>query len=135
MTQQEFYNRTGVLPDADEWWTIHDNYMAFNGDKNQFCRAWKRANLARVRHEKQARIEAEQIEVAKRYAMKLWERLHRIVCSNGGSTLRIAEVATSRQMEALKTLGINTEHFCADPEGTALCSSVYYTLTDCMAKW
>lgn len=133
MTQQEFYNRTGVQPTADEWWGIHDNYLSFNGDKGQFCRAWKRANLARVKHEKQARIEAARIEVAKRYAMKLWERLHRII--RGGSTLRISEVATPRQMEAMKTLGIDTRRFCADPEGTALCSSVYYKLNWEMEKW
>lgn len=133
MTQQEFYNRTGVLPTAEEWWAIHDNYLTFNGDKNQFCRAWKRANLARVKREKQARIEAAKIEIAKRYAMKLWERLHRII--RGGSTLRISEVATPRQMEAMKTLGIDTRRFCADPEGTACCATVYYTLTEQMARW
>jgi len=135
MTQQEFYNRTGVLPTAEEWWDIHDNYLSFNGDKNQFCRAWKRANLARVKREKQARIEAARIEEAKRYAMKLWERLRRRICSSGGSTLRIAEVATPRQMKAMKTLGIDTRRFCADPEGTALCGSVYYKLIWEMEKW
>lgn len=133
MTQQEFFVRTGVQPTAEEWWNIHDNYISFNGDKNQFCRAWKRANLARVKHDKQARIEAAKIEVAKRYAMKLWERLHRI--TRGGSTLRIAEVATPRQMKAMKTLGIDTRRFCADPEGTALCDSVYYKLNWEMEKW
>lgn len=135
MTQQEFFVRTGVQPTAEEWWAIHDNYLSFNGDKNQFCRAWKRANLARVKHEKQARIEAARIEVAKRYAMKLFERLRHRICSGGGSTLRVAAVATPRQMEACKTLGIDTRRFCADPEGTEFCSSVYYTLTDRMAKW
>lgn len=133
MTQQEFFVRTGVQPTAEEWWHINDNYLAFDGDKNQFCRAWKRANLARVKREKQARIEAAKIEIAKRYAMKLWERLHRI--TSGASTLRIAEVATPRQMEAMKTLGIDTRRFCADPEGTACCATVYYTLTEQMARW
>lgn len=55
MLQSEFYDRTGVLVGGDEWWEINRQYNAFNGNKDAFCRAWMKANPARVQEVKDRR--------------------------------------------------------------------------------
>ena len=40
----EFIDRTGYQPTADEYAAIEKEYYHFKGDKDQFCRAWCKAN-------------------------------------------------------------------------------------------
>lgn len=51
MTRQEFTDRTNYTPSWNEFETIHDNYMEFNGDKDQFCRLWKKVNAATIKEQ------------------------------------------------------------------------------------
>lgn len=44
MLVSEFIDRTGYRPDADEYKAIEREYNSFRGDKDQFCRAWGKAN-------------------------------------------------------------------------------------------
>lgn len=41
MTKQEFIKRTGYSPkSAEEFWNIHDEYMASLEEKDVWCKAW-----------------------------------------------------------------------------------------------
>lgn len=44
MLVQEFINRCGYQPTAEEWEQITWAYMAHSGDKDEFCREWSRLN-------------------------------------------------------------------------------------------
>lgn len=44
MLVQEFIDRTGYKPSAEEYADIEQAYYVFDGDKDAFCRAWSRAN-------------------------------------------------------------------------------------------
>lgn len=44
MLVSEFIDRTGYQPSAAEYAEIERAYYVFAGDKDQFCRAWKKAN-------------------------------------------------------------------------------------------
>ena len=44
MMMSEFYERTGYTPSYDEYKFIEDSYYEFAGDKNEFCKWWKKAN-------------------------------------------------------------------------------------------
>lgn len=44
MLVSEFIDRTGYRPSADEYAEIEEAYYVFEGDKDQFCRAWVKAN-------------------------------------------------------------------------------------------
>jgi hypothetical protein len=49
MTQQEFIDRTGLTPTAEEFATIHRIYMACATlDKNEFCRDYKKHGMSRI---------------------------------------------------------------------------------------
>lgn len=49
MTQQEFTNRTGLTPTAEEFATIHRIYMACATlDKDEFCRDYKKHGMSRI---------------------------------------------------------------------------------------
>lgn len=43
MLMQEFIDRTGYTPDDEEYGLIEQSYYDFNGDKDEFCSAWKKA--------------------------------------------------------------------------------------------
>lgn len=43
------------MPTAEEYARIEEQYYAFPGDKDAFCRAWKRANPAAVNAAKEAK--------------------------------------------------------------------------------
>lgn len=42
MTQQEFTDRTGIVPTTEEFARIHSIYMSTTLDKDQFCKDWKK---------------------------------------------------------------------------------------------
>lgn len=44
MLVQEFIDRTGYKPSAEEYAEIEQAYYVFKGDKDAFCRAWSKAN-------------------------------------------------------------------------------------------
>ncbi len=41
MTQQEFTERTGLRPSAQDFEDVHAIYMNTNMDKDKFCKEWK----------------------------------------------------------------------------------------------
>lgn len=44
----EFIDRTGYQPTAEEYAAIEKEYYHFKGDKDQFCRAWCKANTTKA---------------------------------------------------------------------------------------
>lgn len=48
MTQQEFFDRTMVTVNEQEFLAIHIVYMTSDLDKDAFCKAWCKMNAARV---------------------------------------------------------------------------------------
>lgn len=43
MMMSEFIERTGYQPSAEEYSFIEDSYYEFNGNKDEFCKWWKKA--------------------------------------------------------------------------------------------
>lgn len=102
MLQSEFYDRTGVLVGGDEWWEINRQYNAFNGNKDAFCRAWIKANPARVQEVKDRRAVA-------KVRGKLIEIKCELLCKYGEGKvweLKADEVLNKRQANWLKKLGL-----------------------------
>ncbi len=60
MTKQEFTERTGYQPTAQEFETINNIYMATDDDKDTFCANWVKINIRLVRWQKKARTNIEQ---------------------------------------------------------------------------
>ena len=48
MLISEFIDRTGYQPTAEEYAEIEKEYYHFKGDKDQFCRAWSKANPSKA---------------------------------------------------------------------------------------
>lgn len=48
MTQQEFFNRTNVKVNEDEFWAINAMYNYCEVGKDEFCKMWCKMNPARV---------------------------------------------------------------------------------------
>ena len=44
MLVSEFIDRTGYRPTADEYAEIEEAYYVFEGNKDEYCRAWVKAN-------------------------------------------------------------------------------------------
>ena len=59
MTQQEFFNRTGVEVSNNEFFAIHEVYCNSDLDKDDFCKMWCKMNQSRVKAAKADRIEAQ----------------------------------------------------------------------------
>lgn len=135
MTQQEFYSRTGVEVDANEFWAIHETYCLSALNKDEFCLVWCKMNRPRVLQARQERKERAEMQVAIGRALKLFDRLYYIVnCERKGYSVRVGEVATKTQLQALRKLGIQTYYYCTDSEGTQWCGTVFQNLCDKMAK-
>lgn len=43
MMMSEFIERTGYEPSYDEYKLVEDSYYEFDGDKDEFCKWWKKA--------------------------------------------------------------------------------------------
>ena len=48
MTQQEFFNRTNVKVNEDEFWAINAMYNYCEVGKDEFCKMWCKMNQSRV---------------------------------------------------------------------------------------
>ena len=62
MTQQEFFNRTGVEVSNDEFFSIHEVYCNSELDKDEFCKMWCKMNPNRVKEAKVERMLKEKDE-------------------------------------------------------------------------
>lgn len=62
MLREEFIDRTGFEPMGDEYNDIQTDYLMFNGDKDDFCREWKKSGKAK----KLMRERADKIEELRR---------------------------------------------------------------------
>lgn len=68
MLYEEFIALTGYCPSYEEYVRIERNYMAFDGDKQTFCKAWVMVNSATVEQykadiERLSKMEAKEIEL------------------------------------------------------------------------
>lgn len=70
MLISEFIERTGYQPTADEYAVIENEYNNFNGDKDSFCRAWKRVNPTKAGQIERERKKAERTEKVFQIALK-----------------------------------------------------------------
>lgn len=70
MLLSEFIQRTGYQPTADEYAVIENEYNNFNGDKDAFCRAWKRVNPTKAGQIERERKKAERTEKVFQIALK-----------------------------------------------------------------
>lgn len=70
MLVSEFIDRTGYMPSAEEFAVIENEYNNFNGDKDAFCRAWKRVNPTKAGQIERARKKAERTEKVFQIALK-----------------------------------------------------------------
>ena len=57
MLQEEFEAMTGFKTTPDEYKEIEQQYYEFDGDKVQFCEAWKESEMGEVAAARQKRIE------------------------------------------------------------------------------
>lgn len=58
MTQQEFFQRTGVQLSSDEYWTINEQYNESSLNKDEYCKLWMKLNPKRVEEAKMAQKKA-----------------------------------------------------------------------------
>lgn len=69
MMMSEFTERTGFEPTAEEYAEIEEQYYSFDGDKDAFCRHWKRTvgveGICKARAEKIAQLRATMLETEK----------------------------------------------------------------------
>ena len=70
MLVSEFITRTGYQPTVDEYAEIENEYNNFNGDKDAFCRAWKRVNPTKAGQIERARKKIEREEKVFNIALK-----------------------------------------------------------------
>lgn len=70
MLISEFIARTGYQPTAAEYAVIENEYNNFNGDKDKFCRAWKRVNPTKAGQIERERKKAERTEKVFQIALK-----------------------------------------------------------------
>ena len=71
MTQQEFFNRTGVEVSNDEFWAINEVYNNSEVDKDEFCKLWCKMNPARVQNAKNER-KNQQREASNNEILRKW---------------------------------------------------------------
>lgn len=67
MMRSEFIERTKFEPTADEYTEIEEEYYGFNGDKDAFCKQWKKnGGIERLMRRRATRIEELEKELAKK---------------------------------------------------------------------
>lgn len=69
MMMSEFIDRTGFEPTAEEYNRIEDDYYNFDGNKDEFCKSWKKnggvERICRERAEKIAQLRSKIVEMEK----------------------------------------------------------------------
>ena len=67
MMRSEFIERTGFEPTADEYREIEEEYYGFDGDKDAYCKQWKKnGGIERLMRRRATRIEELERELAKK---------------------------------------------------------------------
>ena len=112
MMRSEFIERTGFEPTAKEYAEIEESYNDFDGDKDQFCRFWKKNELTKV-----AKARLQELELmtetaesyyktieSQAYTMQMVKDLHKSEIEELKEELRITREARdkihSRLLEA-----------------------------------
>ena len=72
MMMNEFTERTGYEPSNDEYHYIEESYYEFNGNKDEFCRAWKK-DQKDGHWEKELRLRKQMDEMKAKYEEQLAE--------------------------------------------------------------
>lgn len=82
MMLSEFIERTGFEPTADEYHRIEDAYHTFDGDKDDFCRAFVSGNgerkICKARAEEIAHLRNQMLEGEKQHKQTVTDLEHRI---------------------------------------------------------
>ena len=73
MTQQEFFNRTNVKVNEDEFWAINAMYNYCEVGKDEFCKMWCKMNPARVQAAKRNIKEQQKDEKCRNILNKWFE--------------------------------------------------------------
>lgn len=110
MLLSEFIDRTGVMPSAEEYARIEAEYYEFNGDKDAFCRAWKRANPAAVKKAKERKVR--NAELAKVFT--IFCRLGRWKGAHGEFSTRAYGVLRQTEERLLDKIGFNLKPYRND---------------------
>lgn len=110
MTQQEFFNRTGVEVSNDEFWALHETYCFSELDQDEFCKMWCKMNPMRV---KKAKVErkAKQREESYKDALSRWFQKYRgtkFFYDNYHTNIAYIKLSTSL-VRALSFAGIRIE--------------------------
>ena len=67
MMKSEFIERTGFEPTPDEYAEIEEEYYGFSGDKDAYCKQWKKkGGIERLMRRRATRIEELEKEIAKK---------------------------------------------------------------------
>ena len=81
MLLSEFYERTNIMPREGEYHFIELSYYDFDGDKDEFCKAWKRDKKSgkwELEYRLRREIE-EQNEAHKKQIAEMQERIDSLV--------------------------------------------------------
>jgi uncharacterized membrane protein YgaE (UPF0421/DUF939 family) len=81
MLLSEFYERTNIMPREGEYHFIELSYYDFDGDKDEFCKAWKRDKKSgkwELEYRLRREIE-EQNEAHKKQIEEMQERIDSLV--------------------------------------------------------
>ena len=108
MTQQEFFYRTNVKVNEDEFWAINAMYNYCEVDKDEFCKMWCKMNPARVQAAK-AQQKIEKKEAAYKNALQKWfDRWNKSqkFFDNYHTLLAYTKVSTF-EIKAMSYIGIN----------------------------
>lgn len=119
MLLSEFIERTDVTPTAEEYARIESEYYEYPGDKDAFCRAWKRANPASVRKAKEAKAYRDKLT-------KVFAVMRRLDCWRGthGAIITPAkDVLKTAELNYLKDTGFDLTNYWYDR---------WYTVMDLM---
>ena len=104
MTQQEFFNRTGVEVSNDEFWAINEMYNYSEVDKDEFCKLWCKMNPVRVKNAKIERKNKNRDEKCKDTLEKWYHKW--IVKTSEHYTLVAYTEISSNVVESLSYAGI-----------------------------
>lgn len=111
----EFVSRTGYYPKAEEYAEIEAEYLRFDGDKDEFCRAWMRAHpveMAEAAREKAVRD-------TKRQLNKIFWRLDDMTSDSQAAKLTASCTLDASERKALERAGFNLSRYRKD---------IHYTL-------
>ena len=61
MLREEFAVLTGYMPSVERYVEIERNYMAFDGDKQKFCKIWVTVNASTVAEYKKLKEQADKM--------------------------------------------------------------------------